>query len=335
MRRSALMAAIGGVLALSSLSQAAFTITFAPSAQPATQAGRFAFDFFAQNDANTADGVNLQAAKPTFTGINGTKVFFEAFEEAPGVFATDQYNFGTGTSGTNVTNPNASNLRIGNRTAGQHAYTNYPGDADSPLNADQATNGLSSFTADYAVLSALNSVPAAVPPGARFARLVFNTQTPAGTLSGDFAGETGPTSSASVILPGVVGPTNTPPVVPAVTPGTVTFGQIVDQGAAFSVQIPASDLNATDVLTLTVGVLPAGVSNVTVSPSAGGTQPQIFTVNGTVSFRPNGSTVSIPFSVSDGTASTPGQIVLTIVPEPTSMLALAGAAGLGLIRRRK
>jgi hypothetical protein len=332
MRRSTILAAVSSVLALASLSQAAFTITAVPSAQPATTAGRVAYDIFAQNDAGGADGSNLQAAKITFTGAGGTKVFFATFDPGDGTIGVDQWNFGSGAQSNTILDPNGSNLRFSNKALNTHTFTNFPGDSDSAITADQAANGLASFGADYALLSAAQSVPTPTAPGARFARLVFN-QAPQGTIVANLAGESGAGVDYTFAF-GTVPPTNTPPVVLPTAPTPVVFGPVVSNGAPFSVTINTTDVNAADVLSLTLGALPAGITGTAVA--GGGTSPESFTVTGNVAYSLNGTTVTIPFTVSDGAGgTTAGSFQLVVTPEPASLAALAGAAGLGLIRRRK
>lgn len=128
---------------------------------------------------------------------------------------------------------------------------------------------------------------------------------------------------------------NAAPVVQPTGTTTVTFGSVVTSGAPFSVQVTATDTNATDVLKLAVGALPAGVGGVTVTPTAGSVSPATFTVAGTLDYSTNQTTVTIPFTVTDGQGgSTPGTFALAVVPEPTSLAALGGVVA-SLIRRRK
>jgi hypothetical protein len=334
--RSLVLAAVAAsVFASADLARAAFTLSFLPSAQ-AAPAGKFAYDFFAQNDAGGTDGSNLQAVKINLTAGGSTRVFFNTVDLAngttPETYSSDQYNFGAGTSGTNVTDLGSSNLRIGTRTAGQHAFPNYPGDDDSPISQDGATNGLSSFTADYAVLSAAVSVPTPTAPGARFARLVFNTSTPQINMVISLAGETG----AGVDYTFGVTPSNSAPVpVGPVAPTPVVFGTVVSNGANFSVSVTVTDADAADVLALTLGSLPAGITNTQVT--GGGTTPQVFTITGNVNYSLNKSTVVIPFTVTDGVGghTIPGSFSLIVTPEPASLAVLGGAAIMGIVRRRR
>jgi hypothetical protein len=323
MRRTALFAAVSSVLSLASLSQAAFTITSAPSLQAAPAgSGKFAYDFFAQNDqADASDGINLQAVKLVFTGTNGTKVFFSIFDNGDGTFGADTYNFGAGTSGTNVTDPGSSNLRIGNRAAGSHAFPNVPGDSDSPVTAADAANGMGSFTADYAVLSAAQSVPTPTPPGARFARLVFNSATPTGTLVTSLAGEVGVASTQTYQI-GTTTPTNptTPTDVVTITPSSVTVDVAPAGLESFGPVVVLGTNN------LTVGAIdPKIADNISISGTG---------VNRTIS----GSGFTYGdigvYTIGFSSGSTTSTFTLTVVPEPTTLAAL-GAASLGLIRRRK
>jgi hypothetical protein len=338
MQRSIIVAAVGSVLMLAGLSQAAFTISALPSAQ-AAPAGKFALDLFARNDAGGTDGSNLQAVKINFTGTGGTRAFF--FTEGlangttPETYATDQYNFGAGTSGTNVTDLGSSNLRIGTRTLGQHAMPNYPGDEDSPLTPDQAANGVSSFTADYAVLSAAISVPTPTSPGARFARLVFNTQQPFFSAVVTLAGETGPgvdyTYSYIIVDPGPATILPTPPT-------SVVFGPVVSNGQTFSVQV-----KTTSYVGDTVSLLPGAVAGITglsvsrTTATANDVQTDTFTVTGNVAYSLNMTTVSVPFSVTNQGIGGPaiGSFQLIVTPEPASLAMLSGVAVLGAARRRR
>jgi hypothetical protein len=340
--RSLALAAAVALVASSGVARAAFTITAVPSVQQAP-AGKSAYDFFAQNDAGGTDGSNLQAVKIVFTAGAGTKVFFNTADLAngttPETYSADQYNFGPGTSGTNVTDLGSSNLRIGTRTAGQHAFPNYPGDENSPITQDQATNGLSTWDADYAVLSAAVSVPTPTTPGARFARLVFNNITPTFVMVVTLAGEVG--MGVNYTFQFHVDDFNTPPIGTS-NPTPVVFGPTVSNGQTFSVNITAVDTDTpAQTLTLALGALPAGISNVAVTPIGGGTSGTVFNVTGTVAYSLNMSSVFIPYTITDNNQGPAGPGVfngtfqLLITPEPTSMAALAGVAALGIVRRRR
>lgn len=150
------------------------------------------------------------------------------------------------------------------------------------------------------------------------------------TMSG--ATSTGNNRYDNVVFAGTVF-TNTAPVVTDPAPVAVVFGPTVTDGAPFSATVSATDVNLTDTLALAVGTLPAGISGIAVT--GGGTSPQSFVVTGTVDYSLNGTTVLIPYTVSDGQGgTTPGTITLVITPEPTTLTALAGVGTL-LLRRRK
>jgi hypothetical protein len=334
--RSIVLGAVAAsVLASASLSQAAFTISALPSAQSAP-AGRFAYDLFAQNDAGGPDGSNLQAIKMTLTGLNGTKMFFATFDPGDGTIGVDQWNFGAAAQSNTILDLGSSNLRFSNKALNTHTFTNFPGDSDSPITADQAANGLSSFSADYALLSAAQSVPTPTAPGARFARLVFNTPSPLVTATFNVAGETGAGVDYTYTPGFFPPPPNVPPIgISAPTP--VVFGSAVSNGAPFSVTVSATDAEVPlQTLTLAIGALPAGITNVAVSPANGGTSPVVFTVTGTVAYSLNQSTVLIPYTLADGAGGTfSGQITLIVTPEPAMMMAVASVSAAALIRRRK
>lgn len=125
---------------------------------------------------------------------------------------------------------------------------------------------------------------------------------------------------------------NTSPVAVSL-PAAVTFGSVVSGGAPFSATVTATDLNLTDVLSLSLGSIPTGITAVSVS--GGGTSPATFTVSGLVDYSLNGQTVFIPYTVADGAGGTAtGNISLVVTPEPAALCALGSVASL-LLRRRK
>jgi hypothetical protein len=319
MRRTALIAAVGSVLAIASFSEAAFTLSAAPSVRPSTAAGTSAYDIFALNDVGGTDGNALQGLQFTFTGTNGTQVLFATEDNGDGTFGNDTYNFSSTTSSTNPapTDPNRSNLRIGSATLGEHTFTNAP----SNFNINKST-----FSADYALLSsatATTRAPATVPPGARFARLVFNTVTPTFNITGNFGGEIGTKSPASLTFPGVV--TSPAPVV-TITPQSVTVDVSPPGLEGFG---PV--LVATTGTTLSNTAVPAILAdNITIAGTGANR-----TITGTGFNYTDIGTYTITFTGTDAGGATGTQTFnLTVVPEPTTIAAL-GMAGLGLIRRRK
>ena len=156
----------------------------------------------------------------------------------------------------------------------------------------------------------------------------------AGAAGGTGRVENG-TGGAGLVFNGTTnaaGPSNSDPVVTAPPTTTVTFGTVVSTPAPYSVQVTATDANAADILSLTAGTLPAGVTVNSITGS--GTSPATFTVTGTVAYSLSGGpNVTIPFNVTDGTSTVGSSFALSVVPEPTSLAALAGAMVVGLRRR--
>lgn len=327
-RTSIIAAAIGSSLVVSS-SFAAFTLSVVPSAQPATAAGYSAYDLFALNDADTSDGVNLQGVAFTITAGGSTKIRIAGFDDGSGNLLNDQWNYGSGTQANTIVDVNASNLRIGTRASGQHAFTDYTGDGTPFLTAEEVANGLSVYTADYAVLSAAVSFPANTAPGARFARLVVSGASPAFTIVGAFGGEAGTAQSASTSFGDT--PPGNDPVINSITPNpvNVVFGSIVSNGAPFSTTVNATDADG-ELVVLTLSSDP-NVSNLTITPGANGD----FVVSGLVNYAANGTTISLTATATDpGGRTDTDTISLVVTPEPAS-LSLLGLGGLLLGRRRK
>lgn len=177
---------------------------------------------------------------------------------------------------------------------------------------------------------------AIAPQGATgnlFASL-FVSKSYAATISGNVGGSAGAKVGFSFTTGGVV-VQNVPPTITGNTGASVVFGTIVTTPLPFSGTVTVADADSADVLSLTLGALPANVSGVTVTPS--GTNPKTFTIAGTIAYIGNGVT-SIPFSTSDGVAaSSPdptGNFNITVTPEPASLSALA-LSSLLMGRRRK
>jgi len=166
--------------------------------------------------------------------------------------------------------------------------------------------------------------------GAAFFAAVVPTGTPV-RFSGQLAAESGFIVGPFDFTNGGGGPVNSPPVIGAVPTTVVNFGNLAAP-RPFSVDISTTDANAADVLALTLGALPAGIFGVSVV--GGGTSPEVFTVAGFVSGTLIGSTVAVPFSVSDGTVLTSGSFSIQAIPEPTTLAALS-MVGLVALRRRK
>ena len=150
-------------------------------------------------------------------------------------------------------------------------------------------------------------------------------------FSGEVADEQGILSDIRVTYD--PGPANLVVVLPP--PQTVTFGTNVGSGAPFSVAVQATSSNASDVLSLVMSPLPAGVSGIMISP-ASSASPATFTVSGLLNYSTNWTTVTLPFVVAGlGGSSMPGAIVLNVVPEPAAMATCTAAIGLGHGRRRR
>lgn len=322
MHRISWIAATVGSSLFASASLAAFTLSLQPSAQPATGTNRTAYDLFARNDADPSDGVNLQGVSFTATAFGSTRFRFASFDDGAG-FIVDPWNFGAGAQQSTIIDLSASNLRIGARTAAQHAMVEYPGDGTPYLTADEVANGLTAFSADYAVLSSSLSVPANTGPGARFARVVVSGANPSFTFSGWFGGEVGPASFATWFVCHCGGP-----VINSITPNpvNVVFGQIVADGAPFSTTVNATDMDG-DLLGITLSSDP-NVSNVTITPRPNGD----FLVTGLVNYAANGSTIQLVVTATDGSGGTDVKVLsIVVTPEPSTWCLLAA----GLMRRRR
>lgn len=318
MRRTALLAAaVGGLVASSSF--AAFVVT-SSAPTPVGATGLFQIDIFARNN-----------------GIGGTGSGLLALDVAMNAKPTDRAFFRSTAAGSpNLTNAtetaNRSFFRIDAADPSTSSLVSRSPAGNFPLAPDQGANTVGIDDFGVVLASLTGAVPAGTGAGALFGTL-FVTAGYSGTLSGQLGGETGTAQSFSVNI-GAAGTVNTAPVVLPTAPTPVVFGAIVSNGAPFSVTVNTTDANAADVLSLALGALPAGITGTAVA--GGGTSPESFTITGTVAYSLNKTTVTIPFTVSDGAGgSTQGSFNLVVTPEPASLAALAGAAGLGLIRRRK
>jgi hypothetical protein len=292
-----------------SAASGAFVITAVPSATPAP-VGRLAIDFYAQNDSGGVDGSSLLGTVINFTGSNGTKVFFATFDNGGGNFSVDPFNFGPGTSGTNVLDTGASNFRFENRLAGQHAYLNYPSSGGTTISADQANNGFGSFFVAYVGATFAAAVPTPTAPGARFARLVFNSTAPSAHLAIKLSGEIGPYFDYTYDLVNGVGfsPSSTA-TVNLSAPGGGAFGPVTATGM-FDIQ------NVT---------IPAQIQdNITISGS-GATR----TFSGSGFTEADRGVYQLIFN--DGGAG--GVFSLTVVPEPISLGSITGLAIVASRRR--
>ena len=318
MHRSALIAAaVGGIVSTSAF--AGFTIT---KTTTVLGGGLTQIDLYALNTGG-GTGTGLLTYDVTVDGTVGSRAFFRSTAAgAPNILNTSDTAL---KSYFRIDDEDSSTSSVVSRTpAAPATWTLAP---------DQGASTVGQEDFQTAIVGLQGAKIANTGAGAHFAQLIVNTGY-AGTLSGTFAGDTGPGVVISGFSLGGAVVVNTPPTVVSPAPQTVTFGSTVSAGAPFSAVVTATDVDSADILTATAGTLPAGVSGVTVTKSIVGGVSQ-FTVQGTLAFSTNKTTVTIPVNVTDGTNTVGGSVVLNVVPEPTTLAALAGAAGLGLIRRRK
>lgn len=196
--------------------------------------------------------------------------------------------------------------------------------ANQPLNPAYGPLTVSLGTFSIVVAGLSGAVPAETGNGAHFASLYVSKN-----FAASFSGYVGGSSGAKVPF-GSPGPVPVPPVIAPVPDVNVVFGQIVTDGATFSVNVTATDGNQGDTLSLAVGPVP-GVSDVVVTPASALT-PAVFTVTGRVDYSLNGTTVVVPLSVSDGLFTATSSFRLIVTPEP-GMLSLLVASG--CVRRRR
>lgn len=189
------------------------------------------------------------------------------------------------------------------------------------------TVGIEDFA--VTVVSFGGPTPASSGAGARFASLYVSKPYVA-SISGFLGGEVGSKVPFAIVVPPPL-----PPPWPVVQPPpdtVVQFGNVVSDGAPFSVAVNAFSSDATDVLSLHVGVLPAGVS--VTSITGGGMSPQTFIVSGRVDYGLVGTTVWVPFTVSNTNGSSiPAAFKLIVIPEPGALS--AGMLLGGFLRRRR
>ena len=117
-----------------------------------------------------------------------------------------------------------------------------------------------------------------------------------------------------------------------IAPTVVTFGTDVGGGAPFLVNVTATGFQSAPEISLFVGLLPAGVTDIVISPTSA-LRPAQFTITGNVSYALNHRTVHVPIVVANNIGgSTAGSFALIVIPEPSTMNALAAVA-LGAARR--
>jgi hypothetical protein len=119
---------------------------------------------------------------------------------------------------------------------------------------------------------------------------------------------------------------------------SAVFGPVVTDGAPFSIQMQVTDQDGDNLSFLGFGTLPAGVLNLMVTPLTSG-NPATFMISGFVDYILNGTTIAIPFTVSDdasplfgGPGIVTGSFNVAVTPEPASV-ALAGLVWPLVMRR--
>lgn len=340
MRRTAILAAAAFGSLVASSTYAAFTFTTVPTT---TVNGMTRVDVFARNDG-AAVGTNIPAGTTKVQAVQYTNETFNTV----GTGAQQGFRFRYNSSSGTVDLYNNRGLPTDDGDGGflannLSAIFLAPASTDNTyqnvtftpvVNSSGTAATVQKFTVDNAATSNAPSATALDNGGlgARIASLVVNPGATF-TVTGNIAAEQGTAVPFTFTYPSVVTGNN-----PVVTPAAaiVSFGQVVSNGQAFSVNVNVADLDG-GLLTLVAGAASGGsVSGLTITPAGGANSPAVFTVSGTVAYGPNGTLVTIPLTATDSTGGTgSGNIVLTLIPEPASLAALAGAAGLGLIRRRK
>jgi hypothetical protein len=125
-----------------------------------------------------------------------------------------------------------------------------------------------------------------------------------------------------------------PPIIVSNTGASVVFGPVTSTPLPFSGTVTVASPDAGTSLSLQLGMLPANVSGVTITPSGLNPNGTVFTVSGLISYVGNGATY-LPIIAADDdfiTPDTTGVFVVTVTPEPAS---LSFGSGVLLLRRKR
>lgn len=279
---------------------------------------------------NRFDIVAVNTGGDTGTQIKGLEYFYSG---SPAFFQVDDTTDAAGGDPDGI--PDTVNLLSTSRTRIRVSATaaNNVFVGVSPTNSFAQPNPYEGGITAFQGAIANTGVTQASGSGFQIAR-IFIPQS-AGfnwVFSGNLGGDIGSKVPFSVNL--TDGPGPEAPVISPVPPVNVLFGQVVTNGAPFSANVTVTSSSATDILTLSLGSLPAAVQNVQITP-ASGPSPQVFTVSGIVDYAANGTDVVIPIVAGymTGGPTSVGSITLHVTPEPTSVAIFT--ALLALRRRRK
>lgn len=309
LRTGMLVAAISGCVV--STSFGGFVVT--PVLQP-VDATFDRMEFYARNTGGDT-GVGLLAVEFTSTATAGVAVWR----------SMSSGNWSP-TNPTDVANRSA--IRIDFEDVSSTSLVSKTPAANQPLAPAYGplTVALGNFGVVIAGLS--GAVPAETGNGALFASLYVSKN-----YHARFSGNVGGSAGAKVPFAIEVSCSSCggfPTIVPGST-ANVVFGQVVTNGAPFSVVVNVTHTDPTDLISLAVGPV-AGISNIVVTPTSA-TSPASFTVTGTVDYSLHGMTVVVPVIASDdGMQTSNGSFSLVVTPEPSS---LCGLLSLALTRRRR
>ncbi len=325
MRNSLLTAAgVTAVALASSFASAGFTVTQTTTSNVAPGLDRI--DIFGLNTGGTT-GVQVKGVSLNFATTNGKKVYFTGLDTEVdgngdptpnGVLDTvDLFN--------SATTANKSQIRL-NGTPSNNSYVGVT-PSGGPVEPNAFIVGTPTFGVSVANLGSTN---ASSGTGFRFARLFVDTGAQ-GTVSGQIGGDIGQGVPYSVSFGAVI---NAPPVV-TVTPPSLTIDVTPAglEGGSAIVSANDPDVGGSVASLALVGSLPAQIAdNVVISGPAAG--PKTITISG-LRFNDLGTYV-LSFVATDnlGLAGLSQTFTLNIVPEPTTLGALAGV-GLLALRRRK
>lgn len=308
-RTSIIAAAIGSLVASSAF--AGFTVTHTTTSVDATLDR---IDIYALNTGGDT-GTGLLAVEMTSAATAGEAVWR----------STSAGNWNPLNS---ADTPNRSQVRVDPEDVSSSSLVSKTPSANQPLAAayGPSTVALGNFGVVIAGLS--GAIPPQSPTTGNLFASLFVSKNYAATISGNVGGSAGSKVGFSFNV-GPIG--GQPPVVASGASANVVFGQIVTNGAPFSVVVNVTDSDSPSV-SLSVPAF-AGLSNVQVTPGSSAS-PAAFTITGTVNYSLNGQTIDVPVVASDGTLTGNGTFRLVITPEPTS-LSLIGLSGLLMGRRRK